>query len=290
MNHAYTRAGGVWTSLTDLLASELADLDAKTVDSLSATGGTYSLTSDMVIGNAPGATWTFNTPVSCFDDFTGWGTSQFVNGLDVYGHFTSAALADFYGDTTFRAATAFEVAATFNDFLTCNGDLNAYSDLNAYGNLVSWTQAFLQDITVAGDAAFTGPVAFNAGGVEIFTQLTLGGGPVVFAHDGRMTERTQFGLNADTNYSIANGNHVHFKAGTLSANRIAKIVDSGTDGDYMRFTNHGTTGGWYVTVQDPSGVVLAFLTYATAGDHFACVVKRIDGVWTVIDSGERHLP
>ncbi len=39
MNNEYTRAGGVWTPGSGLLAAELADLDRKTVESVNGKGG-----------------------------------------------------------------------------------------------------------------------------------------------------------------------------------------------------------------------------------------------------------
>jgi hypothetical protein len=296
MNHSYTRAGGVWTSLTDLLAAEMADLDAKTVDSVSATGGTYALTSDMVIGGAPGADWQFDIPVTFTDDASFQGTfsifgnpAQIVSGIDCFSYLNVSGLSHFYDDATFHDPVYYQALAQFlgncemfgNVYMgNTSGDLLLVSATADFEGPVSFNDPVdaYDTWTFHGTPAFQAGAAFNGGTVTFLSATTLGV-PLQFTLDGRIPKRQAICGNESITYSPRLYDHVHMPAGIMSTNRTAKIDDTGAvDGDRMRFSTQHTTPNFYFSVLSPAGATLADLQLSSGVRNW-CDVERIGGQW-----------
>ena len=148
-NHDYTRAGGVWAPLSAILTAELADLDAKTVDSLSATGGVYSLTEHLQIGGSPGLFLLVDVDAS-------FSSQLFVGGLfetngEVY--FASSSTFTVDCETTFNGDVHFDGGgATFDHTATFNHNVNLGSDsgddIYVYGSFDVQAAAAFRDTVV----------------------------------------------------------------------------------------------------------------------------------------------
>jgi hypothetical protein len=302
-NHSFTRPGGVWTDLTGLTAAEMADIDAKTVDSLSASGGTYALTADMLVGGAPGADWTFNLPVNLNSDLAAYGPVTLLSDLNVLGLSSlsdvSCNLLDVYQDAHFHDIAYYHSLAQFigncemlgnvfmghasSDFLL----VSATADFEGPTSFNDPVHAY-DTFTFHGATAFQGATAFNGGGVTITTALTIGV-PVSLTLDGRIPKRQAIGTSAvNTNFAPRTYDHVYWPAGTFSGGDInAKIDDTGAvNGDRIRFSSNNAAVS-YVQVLDPSGGVLAQIRYNASGETFAVDVERVAGVWRVVGASQK---
>lgn len=276
-NHAFTRAGGVWNNLTVLNAAELADLDAKSVDSISATGGTYSITTDLVIGGSPSRMFQISVPslrITSYVDVDPSGYLAVSSGADFYG------AAGFYGVTSFFGASVqVQSPATFTDPVGFHDDVT------------------LQQIDVAGTATFGAATTFNApvtandtltcgnlnanGNVALGnaeTDVTTVNARLEFAGNGRWVERCEIGIDGDTTYNPREVDLVYLPNGGVTGTAIYTISDTGAvDGDWIRFASEELS---IITIKGPTGTTLANLQSVTGGT-FSVKCQRVDGVWVV---------
>lgn len=280
MNHAFTRPGGVWADDTDLLPAEMADIDAKTVDSLSATGGTYALTERMVIGGAPSIAWEFDLPVEFAD------LAVFDAGIRVFGNAefdlgtaTFAGLVDFQNDVQFQTNVFFYDDVTFNDDVA----IGAGHLLDVYGDALFHAGAEFQGATLFSfGATFSASAVFNGGmtlgsdasdDIELRGILRCGG-------TGRIKQRQQVATDADATFSPTTATSVYMPAGVMTTSRDATINDTGAvDGDRMRFTTLDGSHNW--AIKRPGGIVVLTYLKNTSGSLNWCDVERINGTWEV---------
>lgn len=286
MNHTYTRAGGVWATGSGLLAAELGDLDAKTVDSISGSGGTYALTEDLVIGGSGALDLeieaVFRADVTCENDtfllgpIYHYGSSGFYADAYFYqeavfeGDFTANndiflmgpiyhyGLSGFYNlvefapgsDPEFNAATEFNYPATFHSAVSITGPLIATG------------------VTLLGDATH---IVQLAGHTQLQRTLTMTGA-------GSIAHRVVAGDDTVTSFSPLAVHEVVMESGVLTGSTDWYIDDTGcTDGNEILFANKD--GGAEITVRRPGGATITSLT----ADWVRCV--RIAGVWQMSQKG-----
>jgi hypothetical protein len=278
-NHLYTRPGGVWNTSTDLLAAELADLDAKSVDSLSATGGTYSMTEDMVVGGDPFVAWVFDLQTT-------------FNGGAVFG---SDVL--FGDDVQFLAGISVVGAAEFQDDLGVDGILSAFgasyfdgtANFNGAADFTGATEfndnaTFNDSVTFNDGASFNGLVILGDDGDRTEVQ-----GPLDLHGPVRMLSGSYFkkSLFQMTDGNVSRGpttpcSEVWVKGGVLSADRTFTIVDADDDAG-MDFST--SESSFDVTVKDPGGTTLCILsTSAGVLKVISAKIRRISGTWQITQS------
>ncbi len=305
-NHIRTRA--LWANDTDLLYTELDHLDAKTVDSLSSTGGVYSLTSSLTIGGAPGTAIVFNVPTALYDGVSVIGT------LDVLGNLSvgSGYAIQFDSDVTLGAGTHLDINSSVTSIGTTGSDafvVNASSqfqdvNFNGFTNFNNGV-TFSADVTLdAGthldinssvtSIGTTGSDAFVVNAFSQFNEVVTVNSTAYFNNNvefdgeaytsgagyfkGRRRQRQAIGGDADASYAVTSYDHVHVPAGTLSVARNYTIDDTGAaNGDRMEFSNHDTS--FAISVKKPGGVLIGQII---GSSHLSCVVERIGGVWKII--------
>jgi hypothetical protein len=286
MNHLFTRAGGVWADDTDLLHTEMADIDAKTVDSISATGGTYAITENLIIGGAPGTYCQFDI------------SAIFTAGATVYGVFEAFGGVGMYDNVTIGSGGGdvlnVQSAATFHDAFTVlgyaeMGDTTVTGEFTATGNSFFNDPAYFFDNVQFSGGVVTANSPFDFISLTTFSDQATFYEQVVFQKaivltgEARIKQRQAIGGNADATYDAKTYTHVHCPAGTLSATRAYTIGDTGAqNGDRMRFTTHDT--GFGVNVTSPTGDLLKQIKYGT-GLWPWVDVERILGTWRLVGSG-----
>jgi hypothetical protein len=281
-NHTYTRAGGVWDPDTDLLAAELADLDAKTVDSISGTGGIYILADDLTLAAAPGVQFIvgaltdfqndvqFQTQAFFYDEVTFNDDVSFGQDVDFYG------LTDFKNDVQFQTNTFFYDDATFNDDVTvsASGLLDVYSEGRFHDDVSITGGTTLSGFLNADGNCFLGDPGF----VEFLGDVTVRKG-ITFADTGAIAHRYVLGGDANASYSPRAVHEVVILDGTLTAARTYTINDTGcVDGQEIIFTNKDQT--FPLIVLRPDAVNLG----SNLGRWKRC--KRISGNWQIVQEGD----
>jgi len=282
MNHLFTRA--LWSPDTDLLYTELEDLDAKTVDSLSATGGTYALTDYLIIGGAPGLSIQFDVPLN-------------VAGASVHGvlsvddsTYLSATL-DVGGDATF-AGTNFNLNSPFMNFGDSSADLFTF---NAHGTFEAGVN-FNDGVFFNDSATFNSGATFNdflnadgncflgsvAGFVEFLGAVTSRV-PISFADAGKVKWRNKT-LTVTGNQSVvaAQVDTVFVPNGLMGAGNIVTIDDTGAE-DGMRIEFATTEVTNVVAITTPAALTTPIKNAAAAFQTVA--YQRIAGVWQVVSLG-----
>lgn len=306
-NHIYTRAGGVWSPLTDILAAELADLDAKTVDSMSGTGGTYSLTENMTVGGAPGIYWHFTTQVTFADKVFGFG------GIEAYGPMylggSDFLLVDkdvrFFQNATFEDETSFSAAAFFNNDVQIgdsSGDalwVNAEADF--YAPVDFWGAASLHGYTTIGDLGgsdflivnatgtyngqqtFAAPVTFTGGAAFNTTPATFSATATFFnvwgsGSGGAQVKRFVDAPDANATFSPRSCDVLMLPAGSPAASRTYTIDDTGAS-DGMEMLIVARTGIQPMVIKEPGGSVLESSMSTNTGQVLQMRVRRQGGSW-----------
>lgn len=282
-NHDYTRA--LWADNTDLLYTELAHLDEKTVDSISATGGIYALVDHLIIGGASGIGVQFQT------DF-----------VSLTGDLTVAGVVSTYSDVVIGSTLYVEGLTVIAD------DLNVTGNLEVAGGAVISTSLFVDGLVVIDDgltvtgtfevgaeSTFSGDVGFAAnilvtGTSELAGPCYLGGPssaielrgattalkPVSFGTDGKIVWRQQvIATDAAQTVLAARVDTVFLPNGLFTALRIITIDDTGaTNG--MRVYFHTADPTWGLQVKDPSANTLGVILGVSKTWGFA---ERINGAW-----------
>lgn len=285
MNHLFTRAGGIWADDTDLLHLEMADIDAKTVDSISATGGVYALVDELQIGGAPGtfvqidveldvtAPAQFADSMFVLGDADFAGVNFFMNvanasiGNTNADQLTVNSLSDFLGFARFDGGASFFDVATFNDVADFN-DRATFNDEVDFEALV----IFDSIATFNDEAHFNGDTHFGG-------TVTLGV-PLSYSSSGRVPQRQTLGADVDQSFGPTGRTHVIVMAGVLSADRVYTISDVGAiDGDRIRFTNLDAT--WQITVAAPGGGILSLVKRASTFSR-AVEAERVSGSWVIV--------
>jgi hypothetical protein len=280
-NHLLTRPGGVWADDTDLLHTEMADIDAKTVDSISATGGTYAITENLIIGGSPGTY--LEVDVSAI----------FINGASVQGTFETFGPVGMYDDVTIGSGVGdllsvqslanFAQGASMQGVLECFNGVGLYEDVtigSGVGDVLSVNSVstFYDDVAFNDVATFNSLADFND--QATFYEQVVFQGPIVLTGEARIKQRQAIGGNADATYDAKTYTHVHVPAGTLSAARSYTIGDTGAqNGDRIRFSTLDT--GFGITIRSPSGAAVGSTLIATTGDAGWIDVERIQGQWVV---------
>lgn len=283
-NNTYTRAGGVWATDTDLLSAEMADIDAKTVRSISGTGGAYFLDDDMVWTGAAssvfdvGVETIFRADVTCEND-------TFLNG-PVY----------VYGTSGFFAPVAFSAETEFNDDVTANNDFFLLGPAYVYGQIGFYSASFFE---AGSDPEFNAPVEFNGsvtmnGGPFITNVVTILGdsthavqlrGPTQLSNSltttgtGAIIQRSVIGANGNASYSPRSAHEVVILSGGISGPVDYTIDDTGAVDDMeILFTNKDQTHT--MTVKKPGGTGIV----GVSGGWVRC--KRILGTWYGVQRGD----
>lgn len=281
-NHNYTRAGGVWADDTDLLYSEIADLDWKSTDAMSGEGGTYALTEPWIVGGDPGTYVQFDAQVNITEPLV------LTGDLESYG--------DVYLGGS--GSLLFDSPATFNDDVTIGQagtsltvDATVYFQDNAnFYDIV----AFYDDCTFVAAATFDGVATFNDevtfedvanfneatyfSAQATFYEQTVFQKPITFSGTARIQERQIIGGDANASYAAQSYTHVHCQASTLTASRAYTIDDTGAlNGDRMRFSTRDS--GFDIEIKNPGGSVLTAINPATQP---WVDVERILGSWYVM--------
>lgn len=273
MNFEYTRAGGVWSPSTDLLASELADFDDKTTHAISGDGGTYALVDPLIIGGGPGAYAAFELQLVLYE-----GLYVYGGGIQAYGEMFLGGnenlvvdkFAQFTHLVEFQTGMQVTGDAFFYDEVFCNDDVIIDSSglLDVYGNA-----DFHQDVTVSGSAHFA---LTDFSDVAAFYEGVVFQKPITLTGTARIRQRQAIGGNADASYAAQTYTHVHCPAGTLTATRTYTIDDTGAqNGDRMRFSTGDD--GQDLLVKSPNGSLMATLN--ANGLAWWVDVERIQGTW-----------
>jgi hypothetical protein len=290
-NFTYTRPGGVWATDTDLLPSELADLDLKTTNAVSGDGGTYYLDDPLVLGGSGTAFFEVGVEAKFLDDAT-FANDTFLNGT-VY----------VYGSIGFYAPAYFENEANFDGNLWANGFTFLEGPVQVHGQ-VGFFSAVVFDAGT--DPVFAAPATFNAA-VDINSSVDVSGGltvagPLVATNSavftgvtglygavdlrktltmsstGSIAHRVVAGDDTTTSYSPLAVHEVVMESGVLSGSTDWYINDSGcTDGNEILFGNKD--GAASITVRRPGGSSIIDLT----NKWVRCV--RIAGVWQKTQQG-----
>jgi hypothetical protein len=284
-NHDWTKPGGVWPPMVSIPMALLADLDAKTVDSISATGGTYAITENLIIGGAPGTYCQFDI-------------SAIFAGATVYGVFEAFGNVGMYGDVTIGSGGGdvlnVQSAATFHDAFTVlgyaeMGDTTVTGEFTATGNSFFNDPAYFFDNVQFSGGVVTASSPFDFTSLTTFADQATFYEQVVFQKaivltgEARIKQRQAIGGNADATYDAKTYTHVHCPAGTLSAIRAYTIGDTGAqNGDRMRFSTHDT--GFGINVTSPVGDIIKQIKYGT-GLWPWVDVERILGTWRLVGSG-----
>lgn len=304
-NHDYTRPGGVWNADTNLLAAELADLDAKTVDSISGTGGVYVLADDLEIGGVPGAivklttgllateAVQLNTTLSVND--TAYLTDDVYIGSGSGSIFQVNAGAEFVRPVTFGDGVTLDDALTVNGFFDFNdeGVFHQPVDFNQIVNLfdelnVSEHAAFGDDVYIAGALDVQGTATLNGqlvvnGNVQLGTAgstsvilraQTILRQPMLMQDSGAIVHRVLAGTSAQSTYSPLTVHEVVVESGVLTASSTTYWLDDTgcTDGNEILFSNKDATNELKVRL-NPSGPTIQDLTKQWVR------LVRIGGTW-----------
>jgi len=311
-NNAYTRPLGVWNPGV-VYATELADIDRKTVKAPNFDGGgTYAPTAPIIVGGS-GMTLTL-VGASTAEGFFVTGTFDVAVGANAY----------FRGSTQFRDGSSafFREAATLTFRDTTGATFEAGSFLN-----VDATTNIGGDLTIAGRTSITGPLDFsnavNVGGTASVafysgSDLSFAGGSSVnmaagssfacvgdayFAHaeiaaldltgagslqakqvcsgSGRVVRRYSFIASTGANssaYGPANTDRVVVNALTADVTFTINNTDV-QDGDEIVFVNKDTTHT--LGVADPSSGILLNLRQAS-GSYQSATFYYHAGTWEVL--------
>lgn len=290
-NHLFTRAGGIWADNTDLLHAEMADIDAKTVDSFSSTGGVYALASNWIVGGSPGVGIEFDVQLDTADLVT-HGTltvddSLFQNGQAFFAddatfsgpNFTVTSAIMEFGDSTadlfvFNAHGNFQGQVNFNDDVFCNDVLHVSGEL------------FGADVSLSGFLDANGNCFLGGSGFVEFLGDVTARTVIGFADNGKVKWRNKV-IAAPGNQSVVAAlfDTVLIPASVLAAGNGITIDDTGAqDGMRIEFTTEdaatagihvATPGGFAVPLQSASGL------YQT------CAFQRIAGTWRIASLGLR---
>lgn len=274
MNHLYTRPGGVWSPASGLLAAELADLDAKTVDSLSGSGGVYALSEELVIA---GALVTFddlyiNDSVFIGDSLAVTNRVQVGNLLQVDDRLEVAGDVSVDGSTTMNGSAA--VGGDLGVFggLNVDGDFFLHGGLTVDGPFHAFDEATFESVVnVHGDFFLSGNGYFAldalvSGGFEV-NGLTEFHGDVNF--DALCTFAY---VTIHNSTAIYNGNATYEGNATFNGNvdildgRTIVITDKlkfGTNGRMQRKTTQAADAN---TSYNPRQWQVVFIQ-STSGDH-----------------------
>lgn len=290
-NFEYTRPGGIWALGTDVLASELADLDEKTVKAPNfAEGGTYSPTDPIIVGGA---------------------------GFQIEGPFDVDYLARFYQNVQVSGLLQVFGGVNASGGFSLNGtdvNLSASNQLGLYGNVViagfggsltvQTASTFQENVTFAGRVSITGANSGNTaalsvsqsvsiggtisvtGTAELKGQFSLGSGfgvgvlniPLTCANYGRVCERGTFGASTVASYNPRTVQWVVVAQGSLTEAVRYQIDDTGcVNGDHLHVTNHSE---YAVGIQNPGGI---FITVCLPGTW--AYFRRLNGSWILAAKG-----
>lgn len=297
-NHSATRP--VWADDTDLYATELEHLDQKTVDSISATGGVYSVTEDMVIGGGVGDEWFFQLRVHCEETFYA------EDGVNVSGSSTFHDEILFYGDNTAFGEW------TFADLVTIDGDLQVnnpalFTEDVIIGLSASQSLAVIAAANFSSAVGFDEAVTFNdavtfEGTLNANGNVFLGGtgtttelagttelrGPISPQTGGFIEKRIYYVTDANTSSrGPRNTEEVILLGNILTANRTFTISDTDAeDGaaiDFYAFEQLSASIDFDLTVKKPDGSDLFVLSVDAGLLHYKTAkVRRVSGGWTVV--------
>jgi hypothetical protein len=157
----------------------------------------------------------------------------------------------------------------FDGLLTA---FNGFVSQNAAGNISggTWTFASSSPVVCAGSLTIANTAALQT--------------PMTCTSTGRVVRQSVVGPNsgATSAASVQAANDYYWGVG-LTANQTCQISDVGAaDGDVLHF--HNESSSFSVTITNPSAVTLqTLIRVAASGDIAGITVKRISGVWTIID-------
>lgn len=292
----FLRTRALWADDTDLLYTEMEDMDIKTSLAINSEGGVYALIDDLIIGgagelvidaNASFNGYTqFNGSVAFIDDVTFAATAPAlllggaqISGLIVGGNTslgnTSADAITIDGLLFVNEQSSFAERAFFLDGLQADGDsfFNDYAEFNAYTQFNN-SVGFIDDVTFADLLICTGDAQF--GDVLVGGTLTIDK-PVVFTGTGKIKHRQALGGDGAATYQAAQVDTVWVPLGTLTADQNYTIGDTDAeDGMRIRFYNsdHAT---FAVKVKLPGGSpldIIGGISSTIWGEY-----ERIAGVW-----------
>lgn len=292
MNHTFTRAGGVWAPGTGLLSAELADIDAKTVDSISATGGTYLLQDDLVIGTDGFSSVFYEAPVFFGEDITATENAFFYGELRATGDVQlggGSTTVDVFGATTFQGTAGFEATSTFNDIAIFNELVQLNGQVFVNAPIGFFDNTFFE---IGSDPIFEAPTTFNGvldanancflGGtgfvVELLAPTTLRQ-PMTMQGTGCIVQRYVIGANGNATYSPLATHEVVIMPGGITGAVQYTIDDTDcVNGQEILFTNKEPAQ--VMTPKRPDGTGLAGISGGW------CRCKRIAGTWTIVQRGD----
>jgi hypothetical protein len=291
-NLAYTRELGVWNPGV-IRASELADLDAKTVKAPNfAEGGTYAPSSVVTVGGAGMTLFMVGSNVvsagsltidgtasisiaaggqlSCFGDALLFGTVDVLAGAWAFSNGTT---------TTFNAGSLLNVAgaAHFTGAISAVG--MGLQDLQVNHNLDVPVGATLN---IEGAANFVG--SLNAVGVAVQDQQVSGTLSLVGA--GAIQERVVVGADFNATYSVSSADLVYIDRNTQTGSHDYTLDQVGVAvGKRIRFSYFNGNSSYNVRLLNSVGPTL-LATLGNSALTYAWVdIQYVSGAWKLVAAG-----
>lgn len=279
MSHfSFTRPGGVWSSFSDLLSGEMADIDAKTFKAINGDdGGTWAPSSVITVGGQGlDVTGSFRSD-GAFDVFGN--DPIFHNNLFVEGLFQATGTFTLFGGgtigTTSSDALTVNAKSTFASISTFNGNaiLNGHVTL-AHNVSIGSSPADL--LSVAAESQFSTDATFSstltvvgglfadsginvsgngsiAGTLTVGNTLVMSGGanlasPLQCTSSGRILRSAVFGaVSGGGTFNPAVANSYFFSSG-MASQSYALPTTGVLDGDFIEIAlQTGTSGTLTVT-------------------------------------------
>lgn len=254
-NHLYTRAGGIWTSLSNLLASEMADLDAKTVDSISGSGGAYVLSEGLIIGGAADTFLQLTVPFT-FED-----GGEVVGNLDVFGNIYTNGTTSLDGALVANGIATFNDNVTFNDGALFNGNVGMSGSV-LIGNSPADSALVVATLDVLNPATFE-------------SDLGVGGSLDV---DGVLSSNGDFYVSGVTHFNrrvhLNSGGYIEKRTYTISSDAGFGTVSPADYDEVLVLDGFTPSIGATLTIDDAgltSGAAMSVVTKNTAGAFFLSI-------------------
>jgi hypothetical protein len=283
--HSYIRPSGVWNSGLVVTHAEFAAFDAAQVDSLSASGGAYSLASLLTLGGA-GAQVLFGGDSQLPSGTTlavSAGAQITINGtLSVPGTavFNIGSVGQFYGSSEYKSGSTIVIdvgaTQTVNGvFTTITGSVSTFGGSAIFNG----TAAFNGVTSFTSNADFAGPVAIHGSALSVSAPTTVTS-DVTLSGAGTIIERVVTGTDSDSTYSVSTADLVYIPAGSISAAHTYHLDEVGAvNGKKIRFHREDNDSSKPITLKRSSdGSTICILNWDATGFTWTDVV-RIAGVW-----------
>jgi len=295
----YTRVGGVWATLTDLLSAEVADLDSKTFRSINGDdGGTWAPGSVIIIG---GQGIQVDGPLHATGEFKAIGGSLTLG--DSSGDvLTVGATTIFENGVTFTSPTSPTVFAgikpIFDNGLTASGSVSLLSTLSVTGNAtflgrldVSGSMKLGDSIAdvitsfgafiAASDAAFATNVTLGSDATNniVLQGTTTAQQPINLVNKGHINERVYVvASDSDLTLGVEDADVIYYPNGVLTADRNLRIKDLGaTSGSKIVVISDEPT--LKVTIRRDADSFSLNEVRSSSGKNGSAAVRFMAGTW-----------